>query len=125
VIPRDLRLPDLQALSRAVRAASDQFRVRGVEATVDGRLVRRGGHLILRIGGGGAVLRLAPLRGKVQWDRRRKRAASPTESERLAFRHLLDRRRQLGRRVRIVGPVIVTADGRPPILQVRQFSRPG
>jgi hypothetical protein len=134
VIPRHSQLPDLRELSRAVRAASDQFRVRGVEAVVDGRLACLGGHVVLRIGGTGAVLRLVPLRHKVQWDRQRKREASPTEIERLAFRRLLDRGRGFGRRVRVVGPVVVTAEaigrrspasrppGQPPLLQVRQFS---
>jgi hypothetical protein len=122
VVPRGPQLLDPQALSRAVRGASAQFRVRGMEATVDGCLARQGRRILLRIGGSGGLLRLAPLRHKVQWDRRRNREALPTESELLAFRRLLDRRHALGRRVRVIGPVVVTADGQPPILQVRQFS---
>jgi hypothetical protein len=119
--PRDERLLNLETVSRAVRAVGDPFRVRGVEATVDGDLLRAGGRLALRISRSRDLLRLAPLGHKVQWDRRGNREQAPTDEERSAYARLVHGRRSPSRRVRVVGPLVAARDGKPIVLQIRQF----
>ena len=118
------RLPDLRALARHISDMRVGARLRGVEATVVGHLVARGDDLLLTVAGTGEVVRLAPLRRKVQWDVPGKREEPATDEERTAFRRLLQSRR--ARRssplFRVVGPLIEGAAGKPMTLEVRQFS---
>jgi hypothetical protein len=118
---REERLPNLEMLSRAIRAVGDPFRVRGVEATVDGHLVDEGGRLALRLSSSRDLLRLAPLGHKVQWDRRLNREQATTRQERSAYARLARGRRFLRRRLRVVGPLVATKGGKATVLQVRQF----
>ena len=119
------RLPDLRALARHISDMRVGARLRGVEATVVGDLVAaRRGALLLTVVGTGEVVRLAPLRRKVQWDVPGKREEPATDEERTAFRRLLQSRpvpRSLPR-LRVVGPLLEGAVGKPMTLEVRQFS---
>jgi hypothetical protein len=99
--------------------------VRGVEATIDGELVSLDGKPALKIAGTGEVLRLAPLHRMVQWDTARKREQVPTEKERSAYSKLCAQRRETGRSIRVVGPLVATSTGQLPVLEVRQFAWQG
>ena len=119
------RLPDLRALARHISDMRVGARLRGVEATVVGHLVARGDDLLLTVAGTGEVVRLAPLRRKVQRDVRGKREEPATDEERTAFRRLQQQsRRSRGRSplLRVVGPLIEGTAGKPMTLEVRQFS---
>jgi hypothetical protein len=121
IVTRRGRLPDTRALARAVRSAGDPFTLRGVEATIDGCLEDRGGQLALRVSGTRDLLLLAPLRHKVQWDPRLEREQPMTAEEGTAYTRLTAQSVQVGRPVRIVGPLVETGAGVLPTLEVRQF----
>ena len=118
------RLPDLRALARHLSDLRVGARLRGVEATVVGRLVARGDDLLLTVAGTGEMVRLAPLRRKVQWDVPGKREEPATDEERTAFHRLLPQSRRARRSplLRVVGPLVEGAAGKPMTLEVRQFS---
>jgi hypothetical protein len=118
------RLPDLRALARHISDLRVGARLRGVEATVVGHLAASGDDLLLTVAGTGEVVGLAPLRRKVQWDVPRKREEPATDEERTAFRRLLQQSRRARRSpvLRVVGPLIEGAAGKPMTLEVRQFS---
>lgn len=123
IIMQDGRLPDLKAWRRGFReVVGEAFTIRGVEVTVDGRLVEveKEGRLALEVPGGKDVLRLVPLRGKVQWDPARERAQEPTAGERRAFEELEATWTGQPRRVRIVGPLGEAKGPDPPTLEVRE-----
>ena len=89
IVPRGGRLLDLGELEQAVRKVGQQFSLRGVEATVEGTLSRApDGAPLLQLGAGD-VLRLAPLRRKVQWDPEARRAEPITAAERGAYGRLV------------------------------------
>lgn len=119
-------LPDLEAWSRGFREEVGQaFTIRGVEATVAGRLVEDNGRPALRLSATGEVLRLAPLRRKVQWDPDRQREQPITDAERWAYASLRARwgnAKSQAVSVRIVGPLVQGADGRLSHLEVREFA---
>ena len=120
------RLPDLRSLARHISDLRVGARLRGVEAAAVGRPVARGNDLLLTVAGTGEVVRLAPLRRKVQWDVPGKREEPATDEERTAFRRLLQqsRRARRGRPpllLRVVGPLTEGAGGKPMTLEVRQF----
>ncbi len=95
-------------------------RLRGMEATVDGRIEKRGADFVL-VAPDGDVFRLVPLETKVQWDFRSKSPfpVRPVEAgahARLTAQWVEDRRP-----LRVIGPV-VQSDGRTELtLQVREF----
>jgi hypothetical protein len=120
IVTRKGRLPDLRALALAVRSVGNPFTLRGVEATIDGRLEQRGGQVALRVSVTGDLLLLAPLRHKVQWDPRLKREQPATAEERAAYTRLAEQAVQEGRSVRIVGPLVESSAGELPALEVRQ-----
>jgi hypothetical protein len=120
VVTRGGRLPDLEAMHRAVRAVGEPFWLRGVEATIDGDLVEVDGRLALKVADGGPVLALAPLSHKVQWDPRLKQEAAATDTERAAYTRLAEPAGGKSR-VRIVGPLVATDSGPLPLLEVRHF----
>jgi hypothetical protein len=115
------RLPDVDAIARAITDAGVGGRLRGVEATIDGWLVQEGTALHLRLADKSATLRLAPLTGKVQWDVKQKRHETPTKEEALAHAELERQWKGQPLKVRIVGPLVREKDARLPVLQVRQF----
>jgi hypothetical protein len=80
-------------------------RLRGMEATVDGWLEKRGREFVLSVDGIAQPLRLAPLTAKVQWDRRKARSFPKTSAEENAFRRVAAQWRGAREPVRIVGPV--------------------
>jgi hypothetical protein len=121
-VPRGGRLLDPGLLFRTVRAVGDPFWLRGVEGTVEGVLVDAGGRPALKISGSGEILPLAALEHKVQWDVPHNRVQAITDAERQAYDKLLAERAEHGARVRIVGPLVPGEDGRPPLLEVRQFT---
>jgi hypothetical protein len=121
IVTRKGRLPDLRALARAIRSAGDPFTLRGVEATIDGRLERRGDQLALRVAVSGDLLLLAPLGHKVQWDPRLMREQPATAEERAAYARLGEEAVQEGRPVRVVGPLVGSDTSEVPKLEVRQF----
>lgn len=122
------RLPDLAAWVRAFREEVGQaFVIRGVEATIEGDLIEGGGQLALRSRATGEVLRLDPLRRKVEWDPQREREAPMTDREKKAHERLLARwaeSRGQGAAVRVVGPLVQDKDGVVFALEVREFVRP-
>ena len=65
------RLPDPDAIARAVKKVGDQFSVRGLEITAEGTLTETYGGLRLTIPGE-PVLPLAAITRKVQWDSKKK-----------------------------------------------------
>ena len=94
--------------------------LRGLEVAVDGDLVEEKGALLLRIGGTGEVVELAPLVRKVEWDAKAKQAQAPTAEERGAFERLRAQARGRGP-VRVTGPLAAGVPGGRWRLEVRQF----
>ena len=119
---KDGRLPDLKAWARAfAKEVGKAFVLRGVEATVDGWLIRQDGKLALRLDGCKTVLALEPLGRMVQWDVAAKREQSPTASEKQALERLTASWTGEPRRVRLVGS-LREARGAWLVLQVRTFT---
>jgi hypothetical protein len=91
-----------------------------VEATVDGRLLRQGNRLLLRINGSRELTNLVPLRNKVQWDLKRKRLHPIIPAERGAFARLQKTAGRLKGTVRVTGPLEAPAAS-GAVLEVRRF----
>ena len=118
------RLPDL-AKWREEFAASvgELFTLHGVEATLDGRLLTVRGELALEVSKD-LVVRLQPLKVKVQWDRTKNGPQAMTESEKEAHRRLCDRfvkHAGSSPRVRVTGPLLESAQGAASVLTVREY----
>jgi hypothetical protein len=98
--------------------------VRGVEAVVEGRLAPDGTNFVLHVGGRELVMRLAPLKQKVQWDKQRQQPEPATPAEQNAFRALIDQSSRIAGPIRVVGPLRNVSTGSGPlrqVLEVRQF----
>lgn len=121
LVTRGGRLPNVPALARAIHSVGDPFTLRGVEATVDGCLERRGNQWALRVTGTRDLLLLIPLQHKVQWDPRERREQPATATERGAYVRLAGQALLEGRAVRVVGPLRVGSAGEVPRLEVREF----
>jgi len=123
---KDGRLPDLKAWKRDFPTyVGELFTFVGVEATIDGVLVDIKGEPALKISGSDVVVRLQPLKQKVQWDPKRGRSQPATVAEKEAHQHLVARwamYRGQPPSVRIIGPLLETREGGPPILTVREFT---
>ncbi len=124
---KDGALPDPEAWSREFHAiVGGTFGFRGVEVTVEGDLIDDKGQLALKVSGSGAMLRLAPLGRKVQWDPEKKCEQAATDAEKTAYRRLADRAKEASPsrspRVRIIGPLEGAAQCHPPIVSVRDFT---
>lgn len=119
------QLPNLKEWRREFRETiGELFTIVGVEATIDGVLVEVKGELSLKMTGGDVVLRLEPLKEKVQWDPKQGCRQPPTATEKEAHGRLLARwAKHAGPppRVRIVGPLREAAPGELPILTIREF----
>jgi hypothetical protein len=120
----DGRLPDLNALARGIAALRLGATLRGVEVTASGWVVEDEDQLLLVLSHTGEVVRLAPLRAKVQWDREQQQAQPATEAERAAYERLRAARRRQFFPVRIVGPLSRPAEEDRPRLEVREFLQP-
>jgi len=120
------RLPDLKAWRRGFHeTVGNAFAIRGVEATVEGRLLDHNGQPALQVSRTGELVRLAPLERKVQWDPQHKRAQPPTREEREAYQSLVaqwtEAKGSLSA-VRIVGPLVEGKEGDLPTLEIREFA---
>ena len=97
--------------------------VRGVEAVVEGSLEKIGTNLVLRVTDHDAVMQLAPLTSKVQWNSEQKAPESILENERDAFATLS--KKSVKQAVRITGPLRNSSGnlekGCKLILEVREF----
>ena len=122
---RDTWVPDPGLFARNFTNMNVGVDVRGVEAVVDGRLEADGTNLLLRVNGSGALLRLAPLRQKVQWDVKRKAPERPTRSEKKAFAKLTSEAGNGHGQVRVVGPLVADRSVSPNRLsiEVRKFEK--
>jgi hypothetical protein len=118
---RDGRLPDPELLARALYETGAGATLRGVEATVEGRLVRTDGEPRMQLSGTGEVVRLAPLRSKVQWNVAAKREQAATNAERQAYRRLLRQQKPESAPVRVIGPLILAPGEGVLTLEVRAF----
>ena len=114
------RVPDIDALSTAIRELGAGAALRGMEATVVGDVAKHGSDLVLKVTTTGETLRLAPLTKPVQ------RGADVNETERNAFAELASRSSGSTLKVRITGPLRARgAPGEPQTLEVRLFDFPG
>ena len=96
--------------------------VRGVEATVDGRLEMQGTNLVLRWEGASSALHLAPLQRKVQWDVQRKQPEAATAAEQRAYAELAAQFKKLSGAVRVIGPLSNVGKAQQhQVLEVRKF----
>jgi hypothetical protein len=109
------------AFSNYVAQLSLGARMRGLEATIDGSLRKEGSRILLQVGGTNIVLRLAPLRIKVQKDVPNKKPAQPTPIEARAYKDLRAQWKGETHPVRITGPLVQKPGGAPIELEVRQF----
>src|SRR5262245_9362786 len=102
-------LPDLKAWQRDFNeTAGELFTLHGVEATIDGVLVQVNGEPALKMAGSDLVIRLQPLKQKVQWDPQKRIPQPPTREEKEAYQRLAARcAKHTGPppKVRIVGPL--------------------
>jgi hypothetical protein len=121
VVPENGRLPDLKALARCIHGVGDPFTLYGAEAHVVGRLARRGGGLVLEIAGTGEVVRLRPLRHKIQWDRKSNKEQPMTPAERDAYKTLAARWKGEPLEFEVAG-LHDDGDGKSWTLEVREFT---
>lgn len=119
------RLPDRNELDRRIRTVGDPFSLYGVEAQVEGDLVRRNGKFILELTGTGERLSLGPLRRKVQWDRPAKKEQPATPAEKAAYKSLISGWDGKPQRVIATGPLVYAKDGKSYVMEVREFTRAG
>jgi hypothetical protein len=115
------RVPDIDALATSLRAIGAGASLRGVEATIDGRLDKQGDGFVLRVSKTDQVLGLESITQRVHL--KGKAAEALTESEKDAFRSLTSTWRGQPRDVRITGPLIKRTGH--TALAVRQFDFQG
>ncbi len=96
-------------------------RLRGIEATVDGWVERRGSNAVLKVSGTNEILRLASLQHIVQWDMKNHCPQQPSVDEVNALKDLLAAVKDTSPRVLITGPVVRDESASEPILEVRRF----
>ena len=120
---------DPHTLSNHVYELRLGARLRGLEATIDGVLVKDGTHPAIRLVGTNAtpststnlLLRLAPLRTKVQQAFPKKHPVPATTDEKRAYKTLLSQWRGETRPVRITGPLVRKRGQTHLELEVREF----
>lgn len=118
--------PDPGLFARNFKVMNVGVDVRGVEAMVDGVVEHEGTNLVLKINGSGALMQLAPITQRVQWDTKRNRPEPPTRAERKAYEKLAAQSEKRPLRVRVVGPLVQNASMKPEtssrqVLEVRKF----
>lgn len=121
---REGRLLDPEVLSRHLAGLQVGASLRGVEATVDGQLDRRGKETFLRLSKTDELVRLAALTEKVQQDPRTRKPERATFAERRAHQRLLAKAGDTPAVVRITGPLRQAGDNEPFTLEVRRFEFP-
>jgi hypothetical protein len=119
------RLPDLAALDRHIKETRTGAHLRGVEATVLGRLILEKEEMSFAVTGTQATLKLMPLRRKVQWDVAAKREQSITKDEKSALERLRAQAVPPDTLLELIGPLEPEKDKNGKIirltLQVRAF----
>jgi hypothetical protein len=114
------RVPDVEALAKALLELGAGAKLRGVEATVDGKLSKRGEELLLHVSKTGETLRLAPFTKPVQ------RGIDAKESETSAFAGVSSALSRDALEARITGPLRApTKAGELQTLEVRRFDFSG
>jgi hypothetical protein len=113
------RVPDVEALAKGLREMGAGASLRGVEATVDGRVEKRGEQFVLRVSKTDETLLLEPATNRIQLQVRKKAPEPLTEAEQKAFQNLSAKWQGQPLDVRITGP-INKRDGKT-FLAVRQF----
>jgi hypothetical protein len=116
---KDGRVPDMDALAKSLREIGAGASLRGVEATVDGRLEKQGGQFLLRVSNTDQVLALEPVTQRIQLQPRKKLPEPLTEAEQNAFQDLSAKWQGTPVDVRITGPI--TKRGGKTVLAVRRF----
>ncbi|MEW6304101.1 MAG: hypothetical protein AB1705_11555 [Verrucomicrobiota bacterium] len=123
-----LRIKDVSLLDPAVMAQTIfdiriGARLRGMEATIEGKLKREKDTLTLHFTHGGAdqVVTLAPLQKKIQLGAQRTGVAPPTKDEREAFTRLQTGGKNVPSTIRVTGPVTRPKSDAPLTLEVRHF----
>lgn len=114
------RLPDLAKLRRHLAEQRIGATLRGVEASVEGRLERVDGVLRLRFGR--EAVRLAPIRQGVHWSWARKRARKLSDAERSACSRLQSQWRGRPIPVRVAGTLVEDGKDGAYALEVRTFT---
>jgi hypothetical protein len=90
---------------------------------LDGHLIALKGELALRVNKD-VVVRLQPLKVKVQWDRAKNGPQAMTRREKEAHQRLCARlAKHAGPppKVRVTGPLLESAQGASPVLTVREY----
>lgn len=96
------------------------FVFRGVELTVEGRLIKRDGMLSVEVEGFTSPIYLEPLEHKLQWNFRKRAARQPEPDELAAYRQLAAQADDQGSvKVQVTGPLQLK-DG-IGILEIREF----
>jgi hypothetical protein len=123
IVLADARLPNLKMLRDGLReGVGNLFTIRGVEAVVEGTLVRKDNRAVLRLPERLGELEVAVLKRKVQYDPKAQREEPATPDEREAHARLLAQWDGQPRTVRITGPLTQpNDDGLPAVLEVRLF----
>ena len=100
------RLVDPQSLAKQIADVGVGARLRGLEATIDGVLEKKGGKAVLRVAKSNEILELAPLTTKVQIDAvKSKKPEPPAKQEKEAYKKLRARAKDEPQAVRITGPL--------------------
>ena len=100
------RLVDPQSLAKQIADVGVGARLRGLEATIDGVLEKKGGKTVLRVAKSNEILELAPLTTKVQIDAvKSKKPEPPAKQEKEAYKKLRARAKDEPQAVRITGPL--------------------
>jgi hypothetical protein len=113
------RVPDVDALAKGLREIGAGATLRGVEATIDGRLEKRDGQFLFRLTKTDEVLLLQPATQRIQLQPRRKSPEPLTETEQKAFQNLSAKWQGAPLDVRITGPI--TKRSGKTVLAVRHF----
>ena len=121
---RDGRLLDPRVLEEHIRNIRVGARLRAVEATVEGTLVKIDDKPHVRLNGSQELLMLTPLTRKVQIDALNKRPEPPTRKEATAYKSLTGKWKGQSQPVRIIGPLRNSESGDGFTLEVRDFKFP-
>jgi hypothetical protein len=114
------RVPDVEALGKELRDLGAGAKLRGVEATIDGKVSKRGDEVLLHVSKTGETLRLSPFTKPVQ------RGIDAKESETSAFAGVSSALSRNVLEARITGPLRApTAPGGLQTIEVRRFDFPG
>lgn len=112
-------VPDVDALAKSIREIGAGASLRGVEATIDGRLEKQGDQFLVRVSKTDEVLLLEAVTQRIQLQPRRKSPEPLTDAEQKAFQNLSAKWQGTPLDVRITGPI--TKRSGKTVLAVRRF----